>query len=263
MVHIPQFMSLSDLLRLAKVRERPIVTSLESVSICMPVLNEIDVIPEVLDSWLAICAKLPKGSCVLVEDGGSTDGTIEYLRSVAGRNSNLKLIEKSAPEGFGKAAKNLFQNGENYWIFFTDSDGQYVPSDFWEIWARRKEYSIVRGMKLGRQDPLFRRMTSFMWNKLVRFLFELPMSDVNSAFFLMKQSDLNRIIPMLRHLPTMVVSELMIHSYLLNLEIKNIYINHMPRQVGISRGVPPLKLISISIKQFRGLYSIKATQRLR
>ena len=239
------------------------VTSRESVSICMPVLNEIDVIPEVLKSWLEVCAKLPSGSLVLVEDGGSTDGTVEYLRSLAATNGMLKVIEKSKPEGFGTAAKNLFQNGDNYWLFFTDSDGQYVSSDFWEIWNRREGKSIVRGMKLGRQDPLFRRLTSFIWNKLVRFLFELPMSDINSAFFLMKQSDLNGIIPKLKHLPTMVVSELMIHSYLSNLEIKNVYINHMPRKVGNSRGVPPLKLISISMKQFRGLYSIKATQRLR
>jgi hypothetical protein len=118
-------------------------------------------------------------------------------------------------------------------------------------------------MKLGRQDPLFRRITSFVWNKLVRFLFELPMSDVNSAFFLFKQSDLELMLNQVKHLPTMVVSELMIHSYLANLEIKNLYIKHMPRSVGKSRGVPTTKLISISIKQFKGLYQIKATQRLR
>jgi glycosyltransferase involved in cell wall biosynthesis len=229
----------------------------------MPVLNEVDVIPEVLEAWLKICAMLPKGSCLLIEDGGSTDGTVEYLRSAALENYNLKLIEKQNPEGFGAAAKSLFQNGENHWIFFTDSDGQYVPEDFWEIWERREGYSIVRGMKLGRQDPLIRRATSFFWNKLVRFLFELPMSDINSAFFLMKQHELDRIFPLLRHLPTMVVSELMIQSYLRNLEIKNIYINHMARKVGRSRGVPPLKLILISLKQLRGLYAIKATQRIR
>jgi glycosyltransferase involved in cell wall biosynthesis len=229
----------------------------------MPVLNELDVLAEVLPPWLEICSKLPAGSYLLIEDGGSTDGTVEYLRQLASSFPTLMVIEKSHPEGFGVAAKNLLRNASGHWVFFTDSDGQYVSDDFWHLWNKRDGYSIIRGMKLGRQDPLFRRITSFVWNKLVRFLFELPMSDVNSAFFLFKKSDLELMLNQVKHLPSMVVSELMIHSYLANLEIKNLYIKHMPRSVGKSRGVPTTKLISISIKQFKGLYQIKATQRLR
>jgi dolichol-phosphate mannosyltransferase len=237
--------------------------SKETVTICMPVLNEIDVIQSVLPDWMEICRQLPKGSYVLIEDGGSTDGTLEYLWKIAEKNSLLKIIEKPYPEGFGVAAKSLLLNSRGHWVFFTDSDGQYVAEDFWSIWKRRENFSIIRGMKLGRQDPILRRLTSFIWNKLVRILFELPMSDINSAFFLVKNSDLKVVLNSVNHLPTMVVSELMIHSYLSNLEIKNVYINHMPRKVGKSRGVPPFKLISISFKQLKGLFDIKATQRLR
>ena len=239
------------------------MTNAETVSICMPVLNELDVLPEVLPPWLEICSKLPKGSYLLIEDGGSSDGTLEYLREIASTNPALRLIEKPRPEGFGPAAKSLLQNATGEWVFFTDSDGQYVAEDFWGLWDKRHGYSIIRGMKLGRQDPLFRRITSFVWNKLVRFLFELPMSDINSAFFLIRRSELQVVLPKVKHLPTMVVTELMIHGYLANLEIKNFYIKHLARSVGKSRGVPPTKLLTISVKQFRGLYKIKATQRLQ
>ena len=161
---------------------------MESVAICMPVLNEIGVIEEVLGEWLQICEALPNGSYLCIEDGGSSDGTVEYLREVSKSNPLIRIIEKERPEGFGVAAKSLFKESSAKWIFFTDSDGQYIPEDFWLLWDRRQNFDIIRGAKLGRQDPMFRRLTSFFWNKLVRFLFELQISDINSAFILIENS---------------------------------------------------------------------------
>jgi len=234
----------------------------ESVSICLPVLNEIDVIEDVLQEWLALCKKLPKGSLVSVEDGGSNDGTVEVLKKLQKKYLWLKVVYREKPDGFGNAAKRLLDNTNTEWIFFTDSDGQYVPEDFWILWKKRSDFDVVRGIKMGRQDPFLRRVTSLVWNKSVSFLFNLPLIDINAAFILARTDVVKQVLPLVTRLKTLVTSELIIRIILANYEVKNTYIRHRKRVGGKSRGVPTLRLPKIAFLQFIGLFKIKSDYRV-
>jgi len=237
----------------------------ETVSICMPVLNEVDVIEFVINEWLEVVRKLPKGSHIFIEDGGSVDGTKEVLTALQLQSEDLMRISwREKPEGFGVAAKRLLSSADAEWIFFTDSDGQYVANDFWLLWNRRDDQDFIRGIKLGRQDPFLRRATSLIWNKSVRFLFELPIGDINAAYLLIRREFLKQILPSVRLLPTMVLSELMIRSAMANAKYgKDIYIMHRARLSGVSRATPTSSLIKVGMKQIRGLFAIKADYRIR
>jgi dolichol-phosphate mannosyltransferase len=237
----------------------------ETVAVCMPVLNEVEVIESVVREWLQVVNKLPVGSHILIEDGGSKDGTREVLASLQEESADLlRVIWRDKPEGFGVAAKRLLSSADTQWIFFTDSDGQYIASDFWLLWARREDRDFIRGIKLGRQDPLIRRITSLVWNKSVRFLFELPISDVNAAYLLMRKEFLNKMLPSVRLLPTMVLSELMIRSVMANARFdKDVYIMHRARLAGVSRATPTSGLIKVGLKQLRGLFAIKEDYRIQ
>ena len=234
----------------------------ETVTICLPVLNEVDVINEVVSDWLQIISRLPAGSTVLVEDGGSKDGTIEILKKLQSNHLNLQVVYREKPDGFGQAAKRLLATPTTKWVFFTDSDGQYVPDDFWILWIRRDGYDVVRGIKMGRQDPALRRVTSLFWNKAVAFLFNLPLIDINAAFVLMKNESLQKVLPSVNRLETLVTSELIIRFILGNFEVKNTYVQHRKRIGGASRGVPTLKLPQIAGKQLIGLFRIKSDYRV-
>jgi len=234
----------------------------ETVTICLPVLNETEVIQEVVTDWLRICDNLPHGSQVLVEDGGSTDGTIAILNNLRLQHSNLKVNFREKPDGFGNAAKRLLSEPETDWVFFTDSDGQYVAEDFWILWEKRDGFDVVRGVKMGRQDPFIRRVTSFFWNKAVSFLFNFPLIDINAAYVLMKRTSLEVALPKVVRLETLVTSELIIRFILANFEIKNTYIQHRKRAAGASRGVPTSKLPLIAFKQLIGLFKIKSDYRV-
>ena len=235
----------------------------QTVTICLPVLNEFEVIEEVVTDWLSIISGLPTGSAVLVEDGGSTDGTTQILRRLQESNPSLRVIYRDKPDGFGNAAKRLLGEPSTDWVFFTDSDGQYVPEDFWILWNRRSGYDIVRGIKMGRQDPFFRRVTSFFWNKSVAFLFNLPLIDINAAFVLAKTPTLREILPLVKRLNTLVTSELIIRFILGNFEVKNTYVRHRKRSSGKSRGIPTRRLPIIALKQFLGLWKIKSDYRIK
>jgi len=233
-----------------------------TVTICLPVLNEAEVIRDVVTDWLVIVSQMPLGSAVLVEDGGSTDGTVQILNELQINNPSLRVVFREKPDGFGNAAKRLLAAPKTEWVFFTDSDGQYVPEDFWILWTRKDNYDLVRGIKMGRQDPFFRRVTSFFWNKSVAFLFNLPLIDINAAFVLAKTSVLKEILPTVKRLNTLVTSELIIRFILGNFEVKNTYVQHRKRPAGKSRGIPTHKLPSIAFKQFLGLWKIKSDYRI-
>ncbi len=236
----------------------------QQVSICLPVLNESEVITKVLSEWIHVLDQLPRGSQILIEDGGSTDGTTEILREISSNDSRINVMYRDKPDGFGSAAKRLLGAPTSGWVFFTDSDGQYVAEDFWKLWERRQDYDFIRGIKLGRQDPFFRRVGSLLWNKSARFLFELPVSDLNAAFLLMRAELLRELLPSVRILRTMILSELIIRAVMHNASFgRDIYIFHRARESGKSRATPGIKYLMTGLSQIRGLFQIKSDYRIR
>jgi len=227
----------------------------------MPVCNEADIIESVIDEWLNdVFQYLPEGSEFIFDDGASTDGTLDIISNYSKKYNFIKVY-KEKRDGFGIAAKRLYKRANCPLIFFTDSDGQYVAKDFWILAKYINEYDFIRGGKIGRKDPIIRRLISFVFNKLVLILFDVYFFDVNSAFFLIKKSVIDKILPDLNDLATLVNTELLIRSVYSNYDIKQVYVTHRERKQGFSRGLPPLNLPLNSIKAFFGLLKIKASYR--
>jgi len=230
----------------------------ETVTVCMPVLNEVEVIQSVVEEWLEVINLLPEGSKLLIEDGGSWDGTRQILKDLENISSRVSVIYKQAPEGFGKAALNLLRSAETHWVFFTDSDGQYVANDFWKLWARRDDKDLIRGIKLGRKDPVFRRATSYIWNRLIYVMFQMPLADINVAFFLVRQEELSKVVEKCKFLDLLVVTEVMIRLITNNCRYgSDLYILHRERLNGKSRAIPARRLLSVGYSHFKGLRGIK------
>ena len=131
----------------------------QPVSILMPVYNEVDVIEDVVEEWVRdVIRHLPKGSEMIFDEGGSTDGTREILHRLTGKYRFIRVILNQKKEGFAAAARRLYQEAKCPLIFFTDSDGQYVAADFWKVARHIHAYDVVHGAKLGRKDPWPRRL---------------------------------------------------------------------------------------------------------
>jgi glycosyltransferase involved in cell wall biosynthesis len=234
-----------------------------AVTVCIPVFNESKVITQVITDWLFVVRELPKGSGILVEDGGSTDGTKQILKKLESKNNLLKVIYRDKPDGFGNATIRLLKIPRTEWIFFTDGDGQYVPNDFWKLWSRRKGHDLVKGIKLGRKDSMFRRGISYIWSSIIQVMFGLFISDINAAFLLMRRSELSKIIDEVRFLRVLVITEVVIRM-LMNNSIKSddIHILHRKRIGGKSRALPNYKIWIVIFSHLNGLRLIKKDYRV-
>ena len=235
-----------------------VITLPEPVSILMPVRNEALVIQEVIEEWdKNVLSFLPIGSELILEDGNSSDGTKEILQNLEKKYSYLKVFYKNEADGFGAAALRLYREAKCPWIFFTDSDGQYVAKDFWVLAKYYQHFDYIRGGKVGRRDPLERRVVSFVFNKLVCLLFDIYFYDVNCAFHLIKKNLIDDLSQKINCMPTLINTELLIRATYRNYEIKQVFIHHRERSHGTSRGIPPNKLLFHSFNAFKGLLKIK------
>lgn len=243
----------------------PVIKLREPVSILMPVSNEVDVIEKVIEEWVQdVITYLPPGSEFLFDEAASTDGTREILHRLTVKYSFINVEYRDKKDGFANAALRLYKRAKCPWVFFSDSDGQYIARDFWKLAKYIDgDFDLIRGAKIGRKDPIIRRIASAIFNKIIFFLFHINYLDFNSAFFLIRRDVLQNILPELVCMPTLINTELLLRLELENHLIKQIYVLHRQRLYGVSRGLAPSTFLLHSLRSLRGLYCIKSSYRLR
>jgi glycosyltransferase involved in cell wall biosynthesis len=233
--------------------DRPFETT---VSVLMPVMNEVDVIGEVVEEWTRdVFSRLPKGSELLMDDC-SDDGTREVLLDLEKKYPFLK-VNYAARDGFYKSAMRLYSAARGDLIFFTDSDGQYVASEFWRLAALASGAEMIHGWKLNRKDPAYRRVLSDIFNCVVRILFGSKCIDVNSAFRLVHRASLSQVISDVRHIKLLPNTELYLRLEMAGARIVNVPVQHRERAYGSSRGLPLAKLLKEGPRVFLCLLKLR------
>lgn len=224
----------------------------EAISFLMPVCNEEQVIGAVVDEWRRDVLSHLAQPYEWIFDDCSDDGTTDILAQLSREDPSVRVI-RSQRDGFFNAATRLYQAARYPVVFFTDSDGQYIPQEFWRLTPYLADHDIVHGAKVGRKDPLYRLAASRVFNALVRMRFHTQMSDVNSAFRLVRRSVLEQLLPKVRHLPTLLNAELLLRAEREGYRIQVVPVGHRPRRVGRSRGLPTRSFLRECWRASRGL----------
>lgn len=166
------------------------------LSVVMPAYNEEKKIAAVVSAWLAEFDRLGVDYEFLAYDDGSTDGTGNVLRELAGVFPRLRV--KSQPnQGHGPTILKGYGEARGEWTFQIDSDGEMGPEGFGTLWSRREDYDFLVGCRLGRSSAFARRVVTAASRFTVRMLFGKGIGDVNSPYRLMRSSCLKSMIPLL------------------------------------------------------------------
>lgn len=234
----------------------------QPISLLMPVCNEAEVIEEVIEEWVRdVFQHLPEGSELLIDEAASTDGTREILARLVAKYPFVGVNYREEKDGFAAAARRLYLAARCPLVFFTDSDGQYVAADFWKLAKHADHCDMVHGAKLGRKDPVVRRLCSMLFNKLAAFLFEVHYLDINSAFRFIKTEVVRDLLAEGTIMPTLVNAELLLRCELKNYEIRQVYIRHRERKHGRSRGLPLHRYPWEAFKAGVALFQLKESYR--
>ena len=113
-------------------------------------------------------------------DDGSTDGSFEKLSSIAGENSNLKLIQLRRNFGKSKALFLGMHECRGDVIVTMDADLQDNPENIIGLIEKLNEgFDLVGGWKKNRHDPITKTIPSLIFNWMVRKLTKTGFHDIN------------------------------------------------------------------------------------
>lgn len=214
------------------------------VSLIILVHQEADVIEGVIkDFYEKVTSKILDSEFIVCEDG-STDGTKEILLNIKDKY-NLTLNMGNNKKGYTQAMKEAFALAKNDIIFFSDSDGQHEPDDFWKMYPLMDDYDMVIGWKINRKDSWFRLLITKIFNDCIAIYFGVKLHDIDCGFRLIKKNVINFLLAQNWRLKHCVNSELTVKACKAGFKVTEVPVSHFPRTSGESRGLPINKLPSI------------------
>lgn len=221
------------------------------LSIVLPAYNEAEIIEKVVcDYFNSIASKLP--SRLIVAEDGSIDQTPEILASLA-KELPILLYSDRKRKGFPKAVGDALRKCTEDWIFFSDADGQYFPSDFWRLWENRHGNDLIIGHKINRNEGVSRVILSRVFNALVNRVFNVNLKDKDSGFRLMRKEVISSVLDETKVLKYSFWTEFTIRTCLNGFKVKEVPINHTVRENGGTRIYTSSMIPLIILKQIKGL----------
>ena len=130
-----------------------------SLSIVIPIFNEFDTLPYLVERVIAGVANYPDNYEVICVDDGSTDGSTALLKELALRHRQLRAIVLRRNYGQTAAMAAGFEHAQGHTIVTMDGDLQNDPEDILPIVRKLDEgYDLVSGWRRNRQDAALTRL---------------------------------------------------------------------------------------------------------
>ena len=214
------------------------------IAVTIPTLNEKGSIGELL----ARLANLPIAiAYILIIDDGSTDGTIDAVKTLAQKYPQIHILQRSGPKGLGKAYLEGFKRvlsdtgTEIDVIIQMDADLSHDPEVIVDFARLIKEYDLVIGSRYidggnvsGWNWP--RRMISRFGNLYARVALNSPIHDLTGGYKCWRRPLLEKIIATpLESLGYVFQIETTYRAASLNAHIKETPITFTERKTGGSK----------------------------
>jgi len=140
------------------------------VSVVVPVYNEVESVELLVEKLSSALPRLNRPWEVVLIDDGSTDGTWDKMKSMAGRVKGLRLIRLRRNFGQTAAMSAGFDQAKGRIIVTLDADLQNDPDDIPLLieTLEKQDLDVVSGWRKNRQDPfLNRRLPSLLANGVI------------------------------------------------------------------------------------------------
>lgn len=240
--------------------KNPLTTG-KNLTIVIPVYNEAEgiefVINEIYDKIINFfqLAKL-----IIIEDG-STDGTKEILARL-NQKRHFILISRNERRGFPEAFKESLGLVKTKYAFFCDSDGQFEPADFFNLYNFIEDYDIVGGYRPQRTDPYYRILLAKIFNATLRAVFGVSNRDIDSSFKILRKEVIEDILDEIGESKYCIMWEFIVRANYKGYKIIEVPISHRDRIKGKSniysvKNIPFVaywllkKIIKIKLEQIK------------
>jgi glycosyltransferase involved in cell wall biosynthesis len=202
------------------------------LSIVVPVFNEAENLRPLMAEIVAALAGEAVDYEVIFIDDGSSDDSFDILRQLHQEDERVVAIRFRRNHGQTAAFAAGFKQARGRTILTIDADRQNDPADIPRLMAKLEEgYHVVNGWRQNRQDDfLMRRLPSFLANRLIASLSDVPLHDRGCSLRLFRAEvtrelklygELHRFIPEMVNFAGFTMAE--------------VPVSHRPRVAGRSK----------------------------
>lgn len=232
----------------------------EKLSIFYPMWNEEEYIERALTAGRRACEQLVSSGDIgdyelIVVDDASTDGTGPIADRLAAEDPRVRVVHHPRNRKLGGAIKTGFATATGDVILYTDAD---LPFDMAELpravrLLREYDADIVSAYRFDRTgEGYLRSIYTFVYNLLIRTLFDVKARDINFAFKLCRARVFDHVE--LRSEGSFIDAELVIRATRLGYEMLQFGVDYFPRTRGVSTLSSPSVITTIlrEMWQLRG-----------
>lgn len=202
------------------------------VSIVVPIHNEYENLPRLLEAISSVLKDANYSYEILCVDDGSTDGSTELLKELAKQRDDLQAVILRRNYGQTAAMAAGFRFAQGNVIITMDGDLQNDPADIPMLIAKLNEgYDLVSGWRKNRQDAtITRKVPSKIANWLIGQVTGVKVHDYGCSLKAYRSelvADMNLYGELHRFLPALAFIE--------GARITEVPVRHHPRQFGKSK----------------------------
>ncbi len=211
------------------------------ISIIIPLYNERESLKELYSRIMKNIKRKYTYEIIFIDDG-STDGSFKELLSLKRKDKNLKIIKFRRNYGKSAALDAGFRIAKGDYIITMDADLQDEPDEIPNLIhsLKNSEYDAISGWKYKRNDPFIKKISSKLFNFVVRISTGVKLHDMNCGLKIYKKrviknlklyGSMHRFIPVLLSLDGYKFGE--------------IKVKHNPRKYGKTKFGPSRFIIGL------------------
>lgn len=169
------------------------------LSVVVPCYNEEESVAALYKRLAAVCleAKVTSYEIILVNDG-SQDGTLEIMKSLSAKDSNLMVVNLSRNHGHQLALSAGLSEAKGDYIFVLDADLQDPPELLHPMLERAKSgVDVVYGQRKHRKgETWFKLATATAFYRMLSFLSDTKIPENVGDFRLITRRVLDQLLSM-------------------------------------------------------------------
>ena len=151
------------------------------ISLVVPLLNEVESLPE-LHQWITtVMTKLDKTYEIIFVDDGSNDGSWEVVARLKQNDTHVRGIKLQRNYGKSAALNMAFERVNGEVVITMDADLQDSPEEIPELYRMITEegFDLVSGWKKKRYDPISKTIPTKIYNRVTGYLTGIKLHDMN------------------------------------------------------------------------------------
>jgi glycosyltransferase involved in cell wall biosynthesis len=223
----------------------------EKLSIFYPMWNEEEYVERALTAGRRACEQLLRSGDIgdyelIIVDDASTDATPDIADRLAAQDPRVLVVHHARNRKLGGAIKTGFATATGDVILYTDAD---LPFDMAELpravrLLREYDADIVSAYRFDRTgEGYLRSIYTFVYNLLIRTMFDVKARDINFAFKLCRARIFDHVA--LRSEGSFIDAELVIRATRLGYEMLQFGVDYFPRTRGVSTLSSPSVITTI------------------